>query len=566
MHLTRARRLGWLAAGLGGFVLLLVGALFAVAWSGVQASVTERHHQALEGVFDALDRALAARITREDARPFLEYRYLYVPFDNANPAVVRSPLSRTPDDPAIRAFFSLDPDGTFRSPSTPRGNELDYVQAKGWQAGPSPDAALELLVRALPPAGGAGVRQAVPARALAAEGGNVWNQAVQVVNTKRYNLDAFTDATNSFVPGSDADRDVTVEVRPFRGLLRGDDLVLVREVVAEGRTFRQGLVLDATRLRDEVSAAALAEAGLDGAVTLAWDGSTPPGQWVRSHGFPAPLQDLRVVAGIVEVPALVGTTRSAVRALGGVLALVLVGGGLAVARGVQVELVFAERRTNFVSAVTHELKTPLTTIRMYAEMLRDGMVPEDRREGYLTTMVSESDRLGRLVGNVLTLGQLEQGTAAPVLVVGDAAAVVDEALALVRPHATLAGVTLEVVAAPDLPPVTFDRDALIQVVVNLTDNAVKFAASGGRVRYTLRREGSGVALSVRDHGPGVPTEQLGLVFEPFWRGERELVRRTRGTGIGLTLVRGLAQGMGGVVTARNAAGGGFEVEVTLAGA
>jgi two-component system phosphate regulon sensor histidine kinase PhoR len=128
----------------------------------------------------------------------------------------------------------------------------------------------------------------------------------------------------------------------------------------------------------------------------------------------------------------------------------------------------------------------------------------------------------------------------------------------VRPHATAAGFRLEVVADPGLPPVRLDRDGLVQVLVNLVDNAVKFTADGERrVVFTLRARGGGVALSVRDFGPGVPEDQLARVFEPFWRGERELVRRTRGTGIGLALVRGLAAGMGGVGRGPERAGRGL---------
>jgi signal transduction histidine kinase len=553
---TAARRLLALSVALGAALTVGLAVLWGLAVAGVEATLAARHDDALRRVLGGLDRSLGALVAREEARPFLEYRYLYVPLDNANPAVVRSPLSRPPEEPAIQGFFTLEPDGTFRSPSTPRGNELGLVQAKGWAAGPGPDPQLEALVRALPLS-----EDRAPPPPPEPQGRQ---QAVQVVSTKRLNLDPFASDRNTFDPGAEAEQDVAVEVRPFRGIRRGDDLVLVREVVAEGRTYRQGLVVDLHRLAADVGAAVLAEEGLAGQVTLAWDGAPPEGRWTRDHAFAPPLQDLRVVAGTDELPGLVGPARGAVRGLGVLVLLVLVGGGAAVARGVHLELQAARRRTDFVSAVTHELKTPLTTIRMYAEMLRDGMVPEDRRAEYLTTLLSESDRLGRLVGNVLTLGQLEKGTVTPVLVVGDAAAVLAEALEVVRPHAARAGFALEVDAAPGLPPVRLDRDALIQVVVNLVDNAVKFAADGERrLTFTLRAEAGRVALAVRDRGPGVPDAHLAQVFEPFWRGERELVRRTKGTGIGLALVRGLVAGMGGAVEARNAPGGGLEVVVRL---
>lgn len=545
--MTAARRLVLGSVGLGALVAAGVLALWAVAVTGVEASLGAAHDAALRRVLDGLDRELGALVAREEARPFVEYRYLYVPLDNANPAVVRSPLSRPPDDPAIVGFFTLEPDGTFRSPATPRGNELGLVEAKGW-SGAGPDPQLEALVRALP------LSDARPATPPA---------RTQVVSTKKLNLDPFASERNTFGPTATAEQDVAVEVRPFRGARRGDDLVLVREVLAEGRVYRQGLVLDVSRLTADVGRRVLAQEGLAGAA-LAWDGAPAEGRWTRDHAFAPPLQDLRVTVGVSEVPGLVGPARAAVWALGGAVLVALAGSAALLARGVRLEQLDARRRTDFVSAVTHELKTPLTTIRMYAEMLRDDMVPPDRRDAYLGTLSSEAERLGRLVANVLTLARLEKGGAAPALVVGDAAEVLAEALDVVRPHAARAGFALEVTQEPGLPPVRLDRDGLIQVVVNLVDNAVKFAADGERrLELGLRREPGGVALTVRDRGPGVPAEHLEQVFAPFWRGERELVRRTTGTGIGLALVRGLVAEMGGRVEAANAPGGGLRVVVHL---
>lgn len=538
--------------GVGGLVLAGVAGLWALAADGVERAVAARHDDALRRVVAGLEREFGAVVAREEARPFLEWRYLYVPLDNANPAVVRSSLAQGPTDPAVRGYFSLEPDGTFLSPERPRGNELELVQQNLWSPPPQDGRDLEALVRSLPL-----VAATAPAREPL--------RPSQLVGTRQYNVDTFASATNAFDPGDGAEREVTVEVRPFRGLRRGDDLVLVRDVVAAGAVYRQGLVLDVTRLADAAAAEVLAEEGLTGAVALDWSGGLAPGAHTLSHTFAAPLQEVAVSVGVGELPELVGRARLGVVTLGGAVVLLVLGGAWLAARTVRVELAYAQRRTDFVSAVTHELKTPLTAIRMYAEMLRDGMVPEERRAEYLGTLTSESDRLSRLVANVLTLGQLEKGTAAPTLVVGDAAAVVAEALEVVRPHATAAGFRLEVVADPGLPPVRLDRDGLVQVLVNLVDNAVKFTADGERrVVFTLRARGGGVALSVRDFGPGVPEDQLARVFEPFWRGERELVRRTRGTGIGLALVRGLAAGMGASVEARNAPGGGFEVTLSLA--
>src|SRR6185295_9077083 len=176
-----------------------------------------------------------------------------------------------------------------------------------------------------------------------------------------------------------------------------------------------------------------------------------------------------------------------------------------------------------------------------------------------------SERLSRLINNVLEFARLENGTRPVSLTAGPIAPVVAEAATLLRPHLEQAGFTLRIEVDPALPPARFERDALLQVLFNLVDNAVKYATGAAHREIVLRaaRAGDRIVLAVRDHGPGVPAEHVGKIFEPFYRGERELTRRSKGTGLGLALVRGLAEGMGATVLGRNVQDGGFEVEIGL---
>lgn len=116
------------------------------------------------------------------------------------------------------------------------------------------------------------------------------------------------------------------------------------------------------------------------------------------------------------------------------------------------------------------------------------------------------------------------------------------------------------------PPIRYDRDALLQVIYNLVDNAMKYAATATsrRIRLEAHRRNDGVELAVRDFGPGVAGRHLGHVFEPFYRGEDELTRETKGTGIGLALVKELGERMGARVAGANAEGGGFRVDLWFA--
>jgi signal transduction histidine kinase len=229
---------------------------------------------------------------------------------------------------------------------------------------------------------------------------------------------------------------------------------------------------------------------------------------------------------------------------------------------VATRLAFARRRGQFVAAVSHELKTPLTAIRLIVEMLRDGAVDtEEKRRAYYATLTAESERLARLVDDVLEHSRLERGERPLALETGALADAVRELAPALDAHVERAGAKLELALAPGLPPVRFERDALAQVLFNLVDNARKYGR--GPIALSLRSEAGRVVLAVADRGPGVSSAELARIFEPFARGGDELTREAPGTGLGLALVRGLAIRMGATVAARNLPEGGFEVAIAF---
>lgn len=343
-------------------------------------------------------------------------------------------------------------------------------------------------------------------------------------------------------------------------------LVLVRTVLTGERGYRQGLVLDVAGL-----GAWLRERGL-GADTLpgaslefaapAVAAPAPPGSF--AHRFAEPFAGLVVTLVLPPLPdsqsAAVVVRLSLLLAVAAAVALI------ALYRMVAVALRYAEQRSRFVAAVSHELKTPLTAIRMYGEMLRDGLVPTDeKRAEYYRTITGESERLSRLIDNVLEFARAGRGEARLALRSGPLAGELPALCDALRPQAAEAGFALEVSAAPDAPPVSYDRDAVAQILVNLVDNALKYARGSSHrvVRVRCDPEEGGVALRVRDFGPGVAPRDLERIFELFRRGDGEPARATRGTGLGLALVRSLAHRMGARVSARNAEGGGLEVSVVF---
>lgn len=218
-----------------------------------------------------------------------------------------------------------------------------------------------------------------------------------------------------------------------------------------------------------------------------------------------------------------------------------------------------ERRLNqlkseLMANVSHELKTPLSVVRMFADMLRSDRVPsEERRHEYLDIICRESERLTSLIDNVLDFSALESGQGTYRLRKGDLVEAVIRALEAFRYRSEQEGVEVRLVAEDDLPQVMIDQEAIALAVINLLDNAVKY---GGQtpVELEISKRRSVIDIAVRDRGPGIPAESIRLVFERFYRGPH--AGPTRGSGIGLALVKHIAQAHGGRAWAKNAPGGG----------
>jgi signal transduction histidine kinase len=246
------------------------------------------------------------------------------------------------------------------------------------------------------------------------------------------------------------------------------------------------------------------------------------------------------------------------------LVVVVALGFLVLVRSVRKDLEVARRKEDFVAAITHELKTPLAGIRMYAEMLKEGWVASpEAAEGYATRILDETDRLGHLVDQVLDLAALERGVARLNAAPGDLSEAVRSAVALLEPRAREAGVALDVDAPEGLPAVVFDPRLVRPLVLNLVDNAIKYSARSPtkEVLVAVVREGERTVLRVADRGVGMTAATRRRLFEPFRRAGDELTREAPGVGIGLALVRRYAEAHGARVFVESARGKGTTVEV-----
>jgi signal transduction histidine kinase len=209
----------------------------------------------------------------------------------------------------------------------------------------------------------------------------------------------------------------------------------------------------------------------------------------------------------------------------------------------------AMRKTTFVSNVSHELKTPLTSIRMYAELLREGRVRDpDRQSRYLDIIVDESRRLTRLVNNVLDFGRLEQGRKHYQYESVELSGLLRQVLDAHRVRIQSAGLAVQEEIPDRLFPVRIDRDAMEQVLLNLIDNGIKYASEGGELTIRLSADDAGCRIEVMDRGPGVPEAHRRRIFEVFHRVDDSLITAKPGAGLGLSIARRLMQDMGGALT------------------
>lgn len=285
--------------------------------------------------------------------------------------------------------------------------------------------------------------------------------------------------------------------------------------------------------------------------------------------LPQPLSAYEVAIRGGDFEGFAAGERRRLFLLSGLVGLALFAAGLGAwftLRGVAREVEAARGREAFVAAVTHELKTPLAAIRLFAEMQeRGGVEPEKVREFGART-VAEADRLARLVDSVLDLARIEQGgavVARPRVLLADVAR---EALSIVEPVARSRGAQVALVEPAAPVSVPADRDALTRAVVNLLDNALKYGGRPGEVRVELevRDRGDGTAeIAVLDRGKGVPEEERRRIFEPFKRLGSELTREAPGVGLGLALVAKIAAAHGGSARCEAREGGGSRFVLRL---
>jgi two-component system phosphate regulon sensor histidine kinase PhoR len=225
----------------------------------------------------------------------------------------------------------------------------------------------------------------------------------------------------------------------------------------------------------------------------------------------------------------------------------------------------AKLQTDFVSKVSHELRTPLTSIRMFVETLQLGRLQDaERQREALEIVADETARLSGLITRLLDWARMESGRRTYQLSRQPLAPILDRALEALAPQ--LLHQPAEVVreVAPDLPPVLADREALVEAVLNLLNNALKYTGAKKRIVLSaVSAGGAGVCIRVADNGPGIAGREQKRIFQKFYRGRDPLSRTIEGTGLGLAMVKHIVDAHGGRITVRSEVGQGASFAIWL---
>ncbi len=292
-----------------------------------------------------------------------------------------------------------------------------------------------------------------------------------------------------------------------------------------------------------------------------WDGGTPEVERNMEAVFP----------GLALGIKLRGTTlaaigqhffRSSFLTLAG-LSLVLACGIALTYRNVSKEMALARLKSDFVSNVSHELRTPLSLIRLYAETLEMGRLtnPEKYQE-YYCIIRKESERLTALINNILDFSRIEAGRKEYDFRETDLRELVHNTLDSYRYQIEQHGFTYEE-KIDEVPPLRVDREAMARSLVNLVNNALKYSQDRKFIGVSLYRDNGSIKLEVVDHGIGIPHQEQSKIFEKFYRVGDPLVHNTKGSGLGLSLVRHIAQAHGGDVLVDSSPGQGSKFTITL---
>jgi signal transduction histidine kinase/tetratricopeptide (TPR) repeat protein len=240
-----------------------------------------------------------------------------------------------------------------------------------------------------------------------------------------------------------------------------------------------------------------------------------------------------------------------------VLLIVLTFGAFLIMRTVSHEMGVIKMKSDFVSSVSHEFKTPLTSMRTLIERIKEGKVKDKAKmDQYISVIAQDTDKLTRLVGNILDFSRMEEGKREFDFVETDVAQLVSYRVREFQKDELRKDFSVQTLIQKDIPKLAVDRESFSQTLINLLDNAVKFSPDKKEIRVHLHADEENVILEVRDKGIGIPPDEQDGIFEKFYQGKNALKQTVKGAGLGLTLVKHTVEAHGGRVSVKSKVGEG----------
>ena len=471
--------------------------------------------------------------------------------------------------------FQIDPDGVFSTPYLPAG-ALGQVQLENKEIRESFQNRLKFIVRDM------GIKNKGTATQDSSKNSNALDQLANELDLskskkkKRLRVERTSEQEQFAFNVESAKMDTSglyrifpyvgtmdIAIESFQAKQNRKYIVFYRNVLRGEENFVQGFVVDLREYLKSIVDIEISDytaednhlglAFLDSNETIiAFGIDARSAMKVFQEDLAEPLNNISMAIYVDNSVQKVGSDKGQIISngellflIGGIMFLLLGGGLISIYRLTQSQLDLAQKRQDFISAVSHELKTPLTTIKMRAEILQSSYNKMDdaKRMRSFDQIASESDRLTRLIQNVLDLSKLDGNRWVANIHKDRPKAVLDDFVTMYTKNIEDHGFSLTVSCDTDIDKVQLmmDRDAVMQILTNLVDNSLKFSRNADykMIIIELKTEGDHVYLAVRDYGPGIPTSEMKNVFQEFYRVENEMTRTTKGTGIGLSMVKKL---------------------------
>jgi hypothetical protein len=471
--------------------------------------------------------------------------------------------------------FQIDPDGVFSTPYLPAG-ALGQVQLENKEIRESFQNRLKFIVRDM------GIKNKGTATQDSSKNSNALDQLANELDLskskkkKRLRVERTSEQEQFAFNVESAKMDTSglyrifpyvgtmdIAIESFQAKQNRKYIVFYRNVLRGEENFVQGFVVDLREYLKSIVDIEISDytaednhlglAFMDSNETIiAFGIDARSAMKVFQEDLAEPLNNISMAIYVDNSVQKVGSDKGQIISngellflIGGIMFLLLGGGLISIYRLTQSQLDLAQKRQDFISAVSHELKTPLTTIKMRAEILQSSYNKMDdaKRMRSFDQIASESDRLTRLIQNVLDLSKLDGNRWVANIRKDRPKAVLDDFVTMYTKNIEDHGFSLTVSCDTDIDKVQLmmDRDAVMQILTNLVDNSLKFSRNADykMIIIELKTEGDHVYLAVRDYGPGIPTSEMKNVFQEFYRVENEMTRTTKGTGIGLSMVKKL---------------------------